>query len=165
MVSGAGLSTEFEIKISRSDFAKEVKDKVVKHEFLKKVYESSGEYLRNSKYNPNRASSEEFRYTCPNYFFITCQEELIQPEEVEDIFPYAGLRWVTDDGKVRTKLRKKIHPLKINLEETLLYKFYYRTQDLENHLYDFQMKLSKGKINIPDDVLKIIKNYLKKSRV
>lgn len=136
LINKNNISESKECKISRSDFSKEQgPHKKKKHEFLLKVYESEGEYLRNPKYNPDRKNSKEFRYTCPNKFTIVCQEGLIMPEEVESFVPYAGLQWVMNDGKVKTKLRNKLHPLKIDLTETLLWKFYNNSNRLDYNSY------------------------------
>lgn len=136
LVNKNGLTESKECKISRSDFSKEQgAHKKNKHEFFREVYESGGECLRNPKYNPDRKNSKEFSYTAPNKFTIVCQEGLIMPEEVENFAPYAGLQWVKNDGKVLTLIRNKLHPLKIDLTDTLLNKFYHNSNKLDYASY------------------------------
>ena len=166
MLSKSNLSTEFEVKVSRSDWAKEQKDKKPKHEFLLKTFKEKGENLRNPKYNPDKNKSKEYLYTAPNYFNVVCQEGLIQPEEVQEVFPYAGLKWVMDSGAVRTKLRVKLHPIKIDLSEKLLYKFYYKVDDYDYHSYILRKEYnSLKKAKSETGYKKIVEKYLKGVKV
>lgn len=87
-ISKAGFVHEFEIKLSRSDFKAEFRNKKSKHEELKGV-----ECTRT--YNEWIAGSETGnRYTViikPNYFFFVCPEGLIKIEEVPE---YSGLIYI-----------------------------------------------------------------------
>lgn len=164
----SGLTYELEIKKSRSDWAKERKDKERKHKFLLDVYESSGEILKNPKYNPEKKNSKLYNYYAPNYFIMVCQEGLIMPEEVEEAFPYGGLKWVTDSGRVKTKLRAKLHPLKQNLNDVLLEKFYWRTSHLEYELYKnrkIYRNMDKKSLQDPEKVNEFLINMFKDLKI
>ena len=119
-----GLTIEEEIKCHKTDVAKEQSVKGAKHEFLLRTWEEQGENLRNPKYNPNRKNSKEFLHTCPNKFNFVCQEGLIDEDYVREKYPYAGLIHIKPNGKCRTIIRNKLHPIKIDLTDTLIKKFY-----------------------------------------
>lgn len=132
----SGITAEYEIKVHSTDVRKEVTVKGKKHEFLRMVWETKGECLRNPNYDPEKKGSKEFLNTCPNKFVFVCQAGLIDPDYVRENYPYAGLLWIMNDGKIRTKVRApKLHPIKIDLSETLLYKFYYHSNFLDYTLY------------------------------
>lgn len=88
----SGVNEIREIKIARSDVAKELKFKKKKHDFITKVWESEGEYLYNPKYNAERKNSKEFLYTCPNKFVFTVPAGLMDEDYVSEKYPYAGDR-------------------------------------------------------------------------
>ena len=164
----SGMAYELEVKVTRSDFAKETKDKKKKHDFLSSVWESGGEVLKNPRYNPTKPNSNEFKAFCPNKFNIVCQAELIYPEEVEEIFPYAGLMWVTDDGKVINKSKKQLHKLKQDIKPVLLDKFFWRVHHLDYELYNLKSefeKLPKSTLSDGAKMTKFIKDFIKKVKV
>lgn len=105
LLTKSGYWYEFEIKISRSDFKNDFKNKEEKHRIL----ESKGETTK------------------PNYFYYIVPEGLI---EVEEVPPYAGLIYVTPNGfrnivKAAPALHKvKNDPKDLNLTD----KFYYNMQ-------------------------------------
>jgi len=85
-----GLVKEFEIKISRSDFLADFKNKKEKHNALKTGYDHT---------------------IIPNYFCYVTPTGLVEPNEVPD---YAGLIWVTPQGRLITKKRMtKLHTYNI----------------------------------------------------
>ena len=126
-VNKLGYHIENEIKVSRSDWNKEFKDKPMKHKFLLETMEAGGENLSDSVF-------------CPNKFVMTCPAELIQPEEVEELMPFASLIWVTDKGTLRRKVDKYIHKKKQNMNDVLLRKFY---SVCSSHEYNLYMALKK----------------------
>lgn len=77
--SKAGYVWEAEIKISRKDFLKDIKNKAEKHRFLR------------------LAMKGESPVPVPNHFVYVCPEGVIRPEDIEGL-PYAGLLWVTKSG-------------------------------------------------------------------
>lgn len=77
--SKAGYVWEAEIKISRKDFLKDIKNKAEKHRFLR------------------LAMKGESPVPVPNHFVYVCPEGVIRPEDIEDL-PYAGLLWVSKSG-------------------------------------------------------------------
>lgn len=82
-INKSGFITEFEVKISRSDFKADAK-KVTKWKRYELKIESS----------------------VPNYFYYACPPELIQVFEVSD---YAGLIWVSEKGVEVKKSASFIH--------------------------------------------------------
>ena len=100
------IAHEVEIKISRSDFKNDTKNKIDKHLLLE-----GGEKLG------------KFTGNLPNYFYYAVPDGLISVDEVPD---YAGLIYVTPWGcqvaKEAKKLTdKKFDPVEMNLTD----KFYY----------------------------------------
>ena len=83
-----GFMYEYEVKVSRSDFLADAKKKVRKFQ----LYEA-----RHSKN----------WLMIPNFFSYCCPENLIQKDEIPE---YAGLYWVTAEGRVIEKKRpKRLH--------------------------------------------------------
>lgn len=163
-----GMHTEFEVKVTRSDFVKEKKHKAKKHKFLREVWESKGEILKNPKYNPDRKNSKQYKKYCPNTFNIVCQENLILPEDIEEVFPYAGLLYVRDDGSIKTVKRTKIHTLKQDMSKVLLDKFYWRVSHLDYELYQLKKgfeAISPEKLKDGKYMTKFVKDFLKKAKV
>jgi hypothetical protein len=102
LLTKSGYWYEFEIKISRSDFKNDFKNKVEKHQVLE--------------------SKEDLRK--PNYFFYVVPEGLITADEVP---PYAGLIYI-DLWKKRTIIKNApiLHKVKHSPEDLKLAdKFYY----------------------------------------
>ena len=106
--SKAGYIWEAEIKISRKDFLKDIKNKTEKHQFLR------------------LAMKGESPVPVPNHFVYVCPEGIIRPEDIEDL-PYGGLLWVYGDGWFRWQtgvpdIHKAKHPFD---DATLAEKFHY----------------------------------------
>jgi hypothetical protein len=153
-----GLTYEDEIKCHSTDVAKEQSVKGKKHEFFRKVYESKGQYLLKEDGSP--------KYYCPNYYVFVCQEGLIEVDYVRENYPYAGLRWITDDGKIKTKINKKLHPIKQDMTERLLNKFYWNSSNLDY----WSFKLANGYKHLgddpkPKDLKNIIENFIKETKL
>lgn len=90
-ISNAMLVKEIEIKISRSDFKREAKDKAHKHQALKNPY-----------LNPYHKT--------PNKYYFACPIGLLSKE---DIPSHAGLIRVTEEGKVEMIIEApKLHNIK-----------------------------------------------------
>jgi len=132
---------------------------------LAEVFKTNGDSLLNPKYNPEKRSSEEYKYFCPNYFTMVCQEGLILPEEVSEVFPYAGLKWITDTGKIKTKIRKKLHNKKQDLTKPLLKKFYYNSNFYDYIVYEFIRDFKKLKNPSQEKLDKLIKEFIVKSKL
>lgn len=74
-----------------------------------------------------------FKPILPNKFWFAVPEGLVSLDEVPE---YAGLYYVSEDGKVTTVRRAPfIHKEKHNLNQVLLDKFYYLSQKLERNAY------------------------------
>lgn len=159
---------EWEIKKTIHDATREKDKKKDKHEFLQLVFDSQGEALLNPRYNPDRAKSKKFKYSCPNYFYFVCQEGLISPEYVKENYDYAGLKWITDKGKIKTKVRKKIHSYKLDWQDRLLNKCYWGLQNLEARSWEVKKnfrKLSDKELQDPKFMRSFVTNSLKKLKV
>ena len=85
-LSTSGIWTEIEIKVSRSDFLADLRNKTEKHAALKDIQ--------------NRMK--------PNRFFYAVPEGLVQPEEVPE---YAGLIWVSECWFSVQTVKKPAPPL------------------------------------------------------
>jgi hypothetical protein len=88
-----GYLSEFEVKVSRSDFLAE-KKKVRKWQLL----------------------IERNEWACPNYFWYVCPEGLISETEVPE---YAGLIYVSTEGLEIYKSAKLLHKGKKDLDKVL----------------------------------------------
>lgn len=66
---------------------------------------------------------------CPNKFYYACPKDLIKKEEVPN---YAGLIYVDNGVAEIVKKAPTIRKDKINLDNVLLEKFYWRCKKLEN---------------------------------
>ena len=106
--SKAGYIWEAEIKISRSDFQADLKNKVEKHCRLQEALRGEGSMV------------------VPNYFVYVCPEGVIKAEDV-DALPYAGLLWVSKSGSFRWQTGvPQIHKNKCSFDDaTLAEKFHY----------------------------------------
>ena len=103
------IAHEVEIKISRSDFKNDTKNKIDKHLLLE-----GGENLG------------KFTENLPNYFYYAVPDGLISVDEVPD---YAGLIYVTPWScqvvKEAKKLTdKKFDPVEMNLTDKFYYNMY-----------------------------------------
>lgn len=103
-LSTSGIWTEIEIKVSRTDFLADLRNKTEKHDVLK----------------------DKLNHRKPNRFFYAVPEGLVQPEEVPE---YAGLIWVTEwwfNVQTVKKAAPSLHRHKITPEDLKLAdKFYY----------------------------------------
>ncbi len=123
-VTPSGFATEWEIKLSRSDFKADFK-KTYKHLILNEGKRPSGE--------PAWDSNKIKHDIGPKYFYYACPEGLIKAEEVPE---YAGLFYIYETGASATLIkqapRRKVKPLtdkqKIQLYEKGLRR-YWSTQE------------------------------------
>ena len=102
----SGLLYEYEIKISRSDYKNDFKNKKDKHVILEgkeeyvPSYEEDKERFKHygSDFNDEYYRTENFKK--PNYFYYAVPEGMIDAGEVPS---YAGLIYVLPEGKHETK--------------------------------------------------------------
>ena len=139
----SGYYYEFEIKISKSDFKNDFKNKKDKHiilegeekygdKYLPKYYEFLEENKKRGEWAEasfHRWADDDPRYLVgkhkrPNYFYYAVPWEMLQAEDVPS---YAGLVWVDENGRIATvKKAPKLHGDKIEDKELGLgEKFYY----------------------------------------
>lgn len=149
-----------EVKVASSDVNKEMKFKKKKHDFIRKVWETEGEYLKNPKYDPDKKRSKEFLYSCPNKFIFIGPAGLIDPDYVRDNYPYAGLEWIYNDGKIKTKVRATVHKVKQNLDDKLLWKFYNNSNRLDYASYIIARDYKRLKNPTTEDLDKLISNFI-----
>lgn len=148
-LSPKGIAVEHEIKRTRSDWAKELKTKKDKHEFLQHTFVSEGENLTEDQY-------------CPNYYIITCQEGLISKEEVENNFPYASLYWVTKEDKIKVVKKVRIHKNKLNYTDLLVRKLYFEVLNLEIMFQDFKKTFYALGTEDCEALAPLVKSFLRK---
>jgi hypothetical protein len=90
-VSRNKMITEYEIKISISDFNREFKDKALKHRYL--------------------SGGTTFKHYTPNYYYFVFPEKLFEKMPSEIPF-YSGVILVNEAGFIRcVKPAKRIHTL------------------------------------------------------
>ena len=138
----SGLIYEYEIKVSRSDYKNDFKNKKDKHVILEGKEEhvpSYEEYKKRFKHYGSDISDKYYRtenFKKPNYFYYAVPEGMIDVSEVPS---YAGLLYVLPEGKHLTKVGSwcstgiyvvkqapKLHGTKYTDEELNLgEKFYY----------------------------------------
>jgi hypothetical protein len=120
-----GYVYEAEIKISRSDFQADLRNKAAKHTALSSALKGEG-----GAAGPNR-----FVYVCP--------EGVIRPEDLETL-PYAGLLWVDRRGVFSWKVGlPEIHGAKWAFTDAeLAEKFNYGLQNMARRFW------SKGVVDI-----------------
>lgn len=134
----SGLLYEFEIKVSRSDYKNDFKNKQDKHAILEGKREHLPKY--DKILNQNKPIWEKYyrtsSYKKPNYFYYAVPEGLITKDEVPD---YAGLVYVLPEGEDKdmngkwcfdgfyvVKKAPQIHKEKYTSDElNLTDKFYY----------------------------------------
>lgn len=141
LVTKAGMIYEFEIKISRADYQNDFKHKAKKHLLLQsalpeqpKQTEYFDNYMAEQRKKYPRITPEQCREKLnehlperrkmPNYFFYAVPEGMLQPDEIP---PYAGLVYVSEEGKItKTVKGPLLHNQKYAAEELgLCDKFYY----------------------------------------
>jgi hypothetical protein len=104
LVERTGFATEFEIKLSRSDFLLDVKTKTAKHAVLNSPIAG-----------------------CPNRFYYVCPAYLIKPAEVP---VYAGLIYVENNALTKIKKAPRLHSLEFpdtmikQMHISLMYRFW-----------------------------------------
>ncbi|HEX2866531.1 MAG TPA: hypothetical protein VHO03_05795 [Ignavibacteriales bacterium] len=98
-ISSANFSYEFEIKVSRSDFKADFKNKWGKHDRM-----SGNPGIRTyDKSTPKGKIKDYYKmYESCNYFFYVCPDGLISAEEVPE---YAGLIYVVE-GRREMELKE-----------------------------------------------------------
>lgn len=92
-ISAAGHMYEYEIKVSRSDFLADLKNKQYKHRLL-----STRDAVHTlDKWKKGRRTNEAYDLIClPNRFYYACPYALITETELPD---YAGLVYIDDHNK------------------------------------------------------------------
>lgn len=147
----SGLFYEFEIKVSKSDFKNDFKNKKDKHCILEGVEEYVPSYKKNDY--PDDSYGKYFKtekYKKPNYFYYAVPEGLVT---VEDLPPYAGLIYVVPDNNIGkddkfywdgfyiVKQAPKIHSTKYSDDDLKLgEKFYYNMLSWKNKYRDEREK-------------------------
>lgn len=102
----SGLIYEYEIKISRSDYKNDFKNKKDKHVILEGKEEhipSYEKYKERFKHYGSDISDKYYRtenFKKPNYFYYAVPEGMIDVSEVPS---YAGLIYILPEGKYKTK--------------------------------------------------------------
>lgn len=109
-VSSTGYIYEYEVKISRSDFKAEFRNKIDKHKRLS-TRESHKVYDIRIPGSLKLSGEKEIRIHIPNRFFFACPEGLIKPEEVPE---YAGLVYVYPYDVKVIKKAPLLHKIKVN---------------------------------------------------
>jgi len=104
-VTSAGFWTEFEVKVSRSDFRADFKKEGG-------YYPGDGQgYNRHNKHEAMKCGS----CVAPNYFYFVCPEGLLSVEDMPD---YAGLIFVTGSNSWHplevVKKAPRIHKNKVD---------------------------------------------------
>jgi hypothetical protein len=92
-ISGAGHMYEYEIKVSRSDFFADFKNKQYKHRLLseKSALHTLDKWVRGKQTN------ETYDVIClPNRFYYACPSDLLCTNEIPE---YAGLIYIDKDEK------------------------------------------------------------------
>lgn len=102
---------EYELKVSRSDFLKEVKNydknldrrKYMKHKFMKFVYENHKIKTRSKKTNK-----------VANKYYFVCPKNLIK---IEELLPYQGLIYYNEEYKTFEIIKEAIYLHKDKVDE------------------------------------------------
>lgn len=107
-ISGSGHMYEYEIKISRSDFLADFKNKQYKHRLL-----SSKEAVHTyAKWYKGKKTGETYDQIClPNRFYYACPKGLIDVSELPE---YAGLIYIDNGKYVEVKPAPLLHKHKAN---------------------------------------------------
>ena len=143
----AGYYYEFEVKISRADFKNDFKHKIDKHIILSSTMPDEKAQPIQASLFDNLYQQKRKRYPeitkeqvmerwgnvesicrdkrMPNYFYYAVPEGMLEPDEIP---PYAGLVYVSEDGKTLYKVvdAPRLHDRKLtDAELNLGEKFYY----------------------------------------
>ena len=146
----AGYYYEFEVKISRADFKNDFKHKIDKHIILSSTMPDEQAQPIQATLFDNLYQQKRKRYPeitkeqvmerwgnvesicrdkrMPNYFYYAVPEGMLEPDEIP---PYAGLVYVSEDGKTLYKVvdAPRLHDRKLtDAELNLGEKFYYNMQ-------------------------------------
>lgn len=108
-ISGAGHIYEFEIKISRSDFLADFKNKQYKHIMLN----GRNAIHTYNKWKKGKRTEETYDLIClPNRFFYACPFGLIHKDEIPE---YAGMVYIDENNKyIEIKPAPILHHNKAN---------------------------------------------------
>lgn len=108
-ITKAGLMYEFEIKISKSDYLADFKNKTHKHNLLSRR-DAIHTY---SKWVKGKRTDQTYDVIClPNRFYYACPEKLISANEIPE---YAGLVYMTENGTlIEIKTAPILHHHKAN---------------------------------------------------
>jgi hypothetical protein len=154
-VSTSNYAVEVEVKISRSDFLADFKKTDKHHLFTNHKKEYILEkypfrpYIRNGGiYNPETynfglgdSSSIYFKNICkclPNKFYYACPKDLLKIDEMPF---YAGLLYIDGNEVIETKKAPFLHKLKNDKTSTLLSKYYFKTTNLQNRIFELSRAL------------------------
>lgn len=154
----SGLTYEFEIKISRSDYKNDFKNKKDKHVILEGKEEFLPKYekildIHKEKWKEYYRTDSRKK---PNYFYYAVPEGMIDVSEVPE---YAGLvyilkpsddkyHWVDNEGKIYwgkgfyvVKKAPKLHDAKYtDIDLKLGEKFYYNMKTWQDRFYEEKEK-------------------------
>lgn len=108
-IGNNGYMYEFEIKISRSDFLAEFKNKKTKHNNLKN---RNCIYKYNEWVNGKKTDNIIEHIIIPNRYYFVCPEYLISEHEIPE---YAGLIYISEIGYYEVKNAKLLHRNKANI--------------------------------------------------
>lgn len=148
-ITKADFITEFEIKISKSDYKRDFKDKFTKHLWLEgkrdKVIFENESYTKSlspeaivdvatKKFSGWRHTVDLSSFVGPNYFYYVCPKDLISESELPK---YAGLMYVEETNtkvprlniiKAAPKLHKNkaTDVQKINISTKYMYDYWKR---------------------------------------
>jgi len=148
-ISKADYLTEYEIKVSKSDYKRDFIAKKVKHAWFEgkrngDILIESSETLKETivdQFTPNfmgiQQTVDMTPYRGPNYFYYICPENLIALEEIPD---YAGLIYVADYNKRVGKLtfikkapilhkNKTQDDVKMNIMTRYMYEYWKNTYE------------------------------------
>lgn len=107
-ISRAGQMYEFEIKVSKSDFFADLKNKKYKHKNLSEKKAIQICYI----WKKGKRTEETFeRIIMPNRFYYVCPFGLIDKSEIPD---YAGLIYCDSDKPMEIKPAPLLHHYKAN---------------------------------------------------
>jgi hypothetical protein len=108
-VSNSGYMYEYEIKVSRSDFVADIKNKYCKHRLLK---EKEAIHTFN-KWKKGKITEETYdRIVIPNKFYYSCPVGLINKDDIPD---YSGLIYIDENNKyIEIKSAPLLHHYKAN---------------------------------------------------
>lgn len=149
----SGLIYEFEIKVSKSDFKNDFKNKKDKHVILEGTQEFLPCYteIENKYGDYYKEHYKTSRYKKPNYFYYAVPEGLVEESEIP---PYAGLIYVVPDNFVSkdgkyiwsgyyiVKQAPKIHGEKYSDDELKLgERFYYNMLNWKTKYREMKEKL------------------------